>query len=129
MHCAISHQVTKSMMKIEERRSKNILDSTLKVATCKNSHELTNSTKELCLCVASVYNKDYWNLFALFIHVTSVRDLRFESSRTYILFYKFQITISFLIIICSLVSIGYWNQFILVSPKVIPLSRFQCIWN
>jgi len=59
LHCAISHQVPKSINKIEERRSKNILDLTLKVATCKNSCELTNSSKELCLCVALVLSKDY----------------------------------------------------------------------
>ena len=81
LHCAISHQVPKSINKIEERRSKNILDLTLKVATCKNSRELTNSSKELCLCVALVLNKYYWNFFELFIHVMSVRDLTYKSSR------------------------------------------------
>ncbi len=81
LHYAISHQVTKSIKKLEERRS------TLSFYHSKLQHVKTLASwqtplKNLSLC-CSVYNKDYWNFFELIIHVTSVRDLRFELSRTW----------------------------------------------
>ena len=84
LHCAISHQVTKSIKKLEERRS-TLLFYHSKLQHVKTLASWQTPLKNLSMC-CSVYNKDYWNFFELFIHVTSVRDLRFESSRTYILF-------------------------------------------
>jgi hypothetical protein len=51
-YIAAWHQVTKSIKKIEERRSGLTHLINTKVATCKNSCELTNSSEELCPCVA-----------------------------------------------------------------------------
>jgi hypothetical protein len=46
LHCAISHQVTKGIKKLEERRSTLLIHHS-KLQHVINSCELTNSSKEL----------------------------------------------------------------------------------
>ncbi len=81
LHCAISHQVMKSIKKLEERRS-TLLFYHSKLQHVKTLASWQTPLKYLSMC-CSVYNKDYWNFFELFIHVTSIRDLRLELSRTW----------------------------------------------